>query len=325
MPSKQQLAREAIANLALRAAIQSTNYEVTGEYGLSPEGIERQKRQREFDAMRAEEAASQKQEQLNSPYIKTLRAQWRKPLATIMHDKTYSMGLFLDPLADLPMTSNPTESDFSKAEQIITQDLDDVLESRGVVLSNQGKLRTLCYGGLQSDAVTVTNGILYRGAVGTLQYWIACVNRLAELDIYDESEYAALPEAERQTEPVEESASADDLKAVAEEEWSKFPLWHAWEDSLLAGFGIKLNDRVRRIVCDEFVRANLSPYVAESFNEIRRRLVAREIFPTRPNGEPALTLDERMAAATENYDLSNPVQKKAWCHEIGRLKAILGE
>jgi hypothetical protein len=211
-------AREQLENIRLRAAIQGTNYEVTGEYGLSPEGIERQKNQRDFDALRAEEAASQRQAQQSAPYMRTLRSQWRKPLATIMHEKKFAMALYLDPSAGLPQTSIPADADFFKVEQIITRDLDDVLESRGIILSGQGKLRTLCYGGLQSDTVTVTNGIPYRGAVSTLQYWIACVNRLAELDAYDESEYAALPESQPETaEPVEETAEL--LREAADSQW----------------------------------------------------------------------------------------------------------
>jgi hypothetical protein len=215
---KEQLAREAIANFKLRAAIQSTNYEVTGEgnFFKSSDWQEKEKNQREWDSLRAEEAAEQKQEQLNSPYMKTLRAQWRKPLATIMHEKTYAMGLFLDPTAELPTASNPADADFSKAEHIINHDLDDVLESRGVILSRQGKFRTLIYGGLQSDAVTVVNGVEQRGAVGTLQYWIACVNRLAGLDAYDKSEYAALPEEERQPEP---DLTAEALREAADSQW----------------------------------------------------------------------------------------------------------
>lgn len=166
-------------------------------------------------------------------------------------------------------------------------------------------------------------GVEYRVKSDDINTWIAADRRLVELSAYSDAERAELLE-EDVVSSVEQSA--DELKAAAEQEWSKFPLWHAWEESLESGFGIKdLTDRIRRIVCDEFTRANLSPYAAESFNEIRRRLVAREIFPARPDGEPALTLDERMAAATENYNLSDPVQKKAWCHEMGRLRALLGE
>jgi hypothetical protein len=214
---KELQAREMVANLKLRASLAATNHEVTTGFHLTQEQIERQKNEAEFRALQAEEAAEQRQAQQNSPYNKTLRSQWRKPLATIMQEKTYSMALFLDPLAELPTTSNPADADFSKAQKIIENDLDDVLESKGIVLSSQGKLRTLIYGGLQSEATTVVNGISHQAATSSLQYWIACVNRLAEIDAYDESEYAALVIEERQSEPVEESA--EELREQADSQW----------------------------------------------------------------------------------------------------------
>ena len=322
MASKQKLAeaREAIANLKLRAAIQSTNYEVTGEGNFFKSNDSGAGDQKLWDSLKNEETAEIESKRKSNPHFANLSKMWSKPLDEILKMKSYAMPLLLDVDANFPL--KPADQiDYSKVESTVTDFL-DVMQAKNQVLSQVGKNRLIAFVGIQSEGSHVIAGVSYNVDVTDINTWIRALNRLVDFGAFGD-EYAALPEAETQAAPVEES-SADDLKAAAEEEWSKFPLWHAWEKSLESGFGIKLTDRIRRIFCDEFVRANLSPYAAESFNEIRRRLVAREIFPTRPDGEPALTLDERMAAATENYNFQDPAQKRAWAHEMGRLKAILG-
>jgi len=102
-----------------------------------------------------------------------------------------------------------------------------------------------------------------------------------------------------------------------------YSLFPAWEESLLKDFGIRLNDRQRRMVCDEFTRANLSPLCHESYNEIRRRMVRAKSFPLASNGLDALTVDESWAAAAEDFDFSDPRQKREWCLEMGRRRSLL--
>jgi hypothetical protein len=313
--SREREAQERLIDLRLRASIASTGYQEVGEYGLSPEGIERQKNQREFDALRALEAAEAEVQRKADPYFAQTAATWSKPVPELMQMKKYAGALLLDVAGSLPLTDKPIDS--AKAQSTYS-DFVALMQSKNQVLSLAGQQKLILYMGVNSESVHVSNGTEFSVAVDTLTCWVRALDRLLDLGAFGD-EYAAL-EDEPQSEP---DQTADDLKAAAEDEWSKFPLWHAWEESLSTGFGIKLTDRIKRIVCDEFVRANLSPYVAESFNEVRRRLVAREIFPARPDGEPALTLDERMSAATENYNFNDPRQKAAWAHEMGRLKAIL--
>lgn len=313
--SKEREAEEKLADLKLRASLAATNYEVNTGFHLTQAQIERQKNEAEFRALQQEEAEQLDRQRKNQPAFKVIAQQWSKPVDVLQR----TAGMLLPDVAtELPMTDKPI-GDVEKT----FNDFLDLARSRNIVFSADGQNRLILYTACASRGNHVIDGVSYHPALDKLDCWIAADRRLVELSAYSDAERAELLE-EDVVSSVEQSA--DELKAAAEQEWSKFPLWHAWEESLESGFGIKdLTDRIRRIVCDEFVRANLSPYVAESFNEIRRRLVAREIFPARPDGEPALTLDERMAAATENYDLSNPVQKKAWCHEMGRLRALLGE
>lgn len=310
---KELLAREAIETLKLRAAIQSTNYEVVGEYGRSNDSG--QGDQKLWLQLKAEEQQEQKQARKNQPAFKILSAQWSKPIAELIR----TAGMLLpDVGAELPMTDKLIVGDVQKT----LDNLVDLQKSRCVVYSRDGLNRLISYTGCAARCSQVIDGVSYHPALDTLDCWLAADRRLVELGAYGENERAELL-VDEQPQRVEQSA--EDLKAAAEQEWSKFPLWHAWEKSLESGFGIKLTDSYRRIVCGEFERANLSPYAADSYNEIRRRLVARERFPTRPDGEPALTLDERMALAVDNYNFNDPRQKAAYCHEMGRLRAILGE
>jgi hypothetical protein len=310
---REAIAAERLADLKLKAALASTNYQVTSEYGKSNDTSTGD--QNLWNQLKAEEATEEQAKRKNQPAFKIMSQQWSRSVANLQETSGTSLP---DVAVELPMTDKPV-GDVQKA----FNDFLDLARSRNIVFSRDGQNRLILYMGTMSRTSRTIEGVEYRVKSDDINTWIAADRRLVELSAYSDAERAELLE-EDVVSSVEQSA--DELKAAAEQEWSKFPLWHAWEESLESGFGIKdLTDRIRRIVCDEFVRANLSPYVAESFNEIRRRLVAREIFPARPDGEPALTLDERMAAATENYDLSNPVQKKAWCHEMGRLRALLGD
>jgi hypothetical protein len=319
MPSKQKEAQvaERLGVSRLNASIAGTGHEVTSGFHMTQAQLEAQKNQKEWDALRAEEADQLEAQRKNSKPFKFQTEQWSRPIETLKATR----GLLLpDVAANLPITDRAMDT---AKIQTAYEDLLSVMQTRGQVLSASGKQRFLLYVSVQAGATQVTDGKEYRLAADDINCLIACLNRMIDLGAFESDEYAALLEDDSQPEPIEQSA--DDLRELAEEEWSRFPLWHSWEQSLESGFGIKLTDSYRRIVCGEFERANLSPYAAESYNEICRRLVARERFPTRPSGEPALTVDERMAALTENYDLRNPVQKRAWCHEIGRLRSVLGE
>jgi len=319
MPSKQKEAQvaERLADLRLRASIAGTGHEVTSGFHLTQAQIEAAKNQKEWDELKRQDLVEAENQRRQEPAFKFQTEQWSRPIETLKATR----GLLLpDVAANLPVTDRAMDT---AKIQTAYEDLLAVMQTRGQVLSASGKQRFLLYVSVQAGATQVKGGKEYRLAADDINCLIACLNRMIDLGAFESDEYAALLEDDSQSEPVEQSA--DELRAAAEEEWSKFPLWHSWEQSLESGFGIKLTDSYRRIVCGEFERANLSPYAAESYNEIRRRLVARERFPTRPSGEPALTVDERMAALTENYDLRNPVQKRAWCHEIGRLRSVLGE
>lgn len=283
---REQETRAMLTNLKLQAAIRAGA--PTGGDEIFRSNDSGAGDQKLWDSLRAEEAAEQRQAQQNSPYNKTLRAQWRKPLATIMQEKTYSMALFLDPTAELPMSSNPADADFSKAQQVIENDLDDVLETKGIVLSANGKLRTMVYGGMQSDAVTVLNGVEHRGATGTLQYWIACVNRLAELDAYDESEYSALPEAASQPEPVEETA--DELLELAGSEFSRLwgAVWSQWLVSLKTHFDFVPTEEQKFSALRYFERANMGD--PQVWNNCRLALSKSGVFPNLLTREDVLCL-----------------------------------
>jgi len=145
-------------------------------------------------------------------------------------------------------------------------------------------------------------------------------NRLSSLGAVQEGVHFISPNPEPRHAPTELTA-----REQCEAEWQNqlFTLFPAWEASLLKDFGIHLNDRQRRMVCDEFTRANLSPLVHESYNEIRRRMVRAKSFPLASNGLDALTVDESMAAAAEDFDFSDPRQKREWCLEMGRRRAVL--
>jgi len=147
--------------------------------------------------------------------------------------------------------------------------------------------------------------------------------RLESLGLVKEgTHYTGKPQALPET--TQEPQILNDREQV-EADWLSqlYSLFPAWEESLMKEFGVRLNDRYRRMVCDEFTRANLSPLVHESYNEIRRRMVRAHSFPLASNGLPCLTVDESMADLTEQYDLSDPQQKREWCLEMGRRRAVL--
>jgi hypothetical protein len=321
MASQQKItqAREQVENFRLRAAIRAGA--PTGGDEIFRSNDSGAGDQKLWDALRAGEAVEIENQRKSKPHFANLATMWSKPLAEILKMKSYAMPLLLDVDAGLPL--KPADKiDYSKVESTVNDFL-SLMQAKNQALSTTGQNRLVTYVSVQTEGSHVIAGVSYDVDVTDINTWIRALNRLVDFGAFGD-EYAALLEDAPQSEPVEESSAAD-LKTAAEEEWSQFPLFHAWEQSLESGFGIKLNDSYRRIVCDEFVRANLSPYAADSYNKIRQILVARERFPARPDGEPALTLDERMALATENYILSDPIQKKAWCHEMGRLRAILGE
>jgi hypothetical protein len=147
-------------------------------------------------------------------------------------------------------------------------------------------------------------------------------NRLSSLGAVQEGVHfiSPNPEPQRDARPTELTA-----REQCEADWLSqlYSLFPAWEESLLQDFGIRLNDRQRRMVCDEFTRANLSPLVHESYNEIRRRMVRAKSFPLASNGLDALTVDESWAAAAEDFDFSDPRQKREWCLEMGRRRSLL--
>jgi hypothetical protein len=140
------------------------------------------------------------------------------------------------------------------------------------------------------------------------------------LGLIREGLHKVSPEPQARREPQELTA-----REQCEADWLSqlYSLFPAWEESLLKDFGIRLNDRQRRMVCDEFTRANLSPLCHESYNEIRRRMVRAKSFPLASNGLDALTVDESMADAAEDFDFSDPRQKREWCLEMGRRRSLL--
>lgn len=309
--------RERLEDLKLRSAIAATGYAVTSDFHPTREQLERQAHEAEFRAMQAEEAAEIEAARRKQPAFLVMSQQWNRPVDELIR----TVGTLLPDIGAaelLPLTDQPV-GDVSQTYA----DFRDLLKSRSIALSREGFNRLVTYMNVASRTSQIKDGQELHVAADTIDAWILADRRLCELsETYANQERAELLE-ESKPEPVNETA--DDLRAAAEQEWSKFPLWHAWEESLLAGFGVRLQDSDRRRVCEEFVRANLSPYAADSYDTVRQMLVARERFPLRQNGEPALTVDERMAQLTENYNLSNPAERRAWCHEIGRLRAILGE
>jgi hypothetical protein len=309
--------REQLADLRLKASLAATNYSVTSDFHQTPQQKLDAQHAAEFRELQMQEQAELEAARKKEPAFVLASQQWNRP----SDDLVRNVGTLTPDFGAaelLPLTDQPI-GDITKT----FADFKDLIQSRGIALTRSGINRLVTYMNLASRSVIVKNGVEHRVACDQLQAWVLADRRLCDLsDTYATEERAELI-------PEEASApaqtSADDLRAAAEEKWSRFPLWHAWEQSLSDGFNVKLSDNDRRRVCDMFVSANLSPYAAESYNTVRQMLVARERFPLRPNGEPALTVDERMAQLTENYNLSNPAERRAWCHEIGRLKAILGE
>jgi hypothetical protein len=239
-------------------------------------------------------------------YDRTLGELWRRPYDQIQY---LDSEVLFDQENNLPRAEAPIPP--TPANNTLVENAYNVfIDSMGStsVLSSEGKRKLLLYAASQQieDRRIILTSLLA---------WQTMLNRLASLGALDD-DYASIPE-----EKIEQPKLS--VREEAEAEWHRLLLFPQWVEQVRRDYGIRLDDRVKRIVCDEFVRMNLSPHVHESYNIIRRALVARQIFPKASNGLPALTVDERMAELTERYDFNDSSQRREWASEMGRLRAAL--
>jgi hypothetical protein len=130
-------------------------------------------------------------------------------------------------------------------------------------------------------------------------------------------DYAAVDPLPPTPEPAVES------RARAEADWDRLVLFGDWLKQLWSDYGVTLSDTQKKLAVDYLVTLNLSPLIHESWNIIRRRMVAAHQFPLAASGYPALTIDERFASMVEDFDLSTPEGRRHYASEMGRLKSVM--
>jgi hypothetical protein len=281
--SKQKEAQvaERLADLRLRASIAGTGHEVTSGFHLTQAQLEAQKNAAEFRQMQQEEAELLEQQRRERPAFKLISSYWSKPLAELQ--KTAGQSLpdveFSPPMTDQPITVNLQE---------VFNDFLAVLKSRDQVLSRDGQNRLILYCGIQSGVTRTVDGVTYRPDVSKVDSYVKALNRLVELNAFDESEYAALLEDEPQPEPVEQSA--DDLRELAGGEFVRLwgNVWSQWLVSLKTHFNFEPSEAQKIAALRYFENANMGD--PQVWNNCRIALSKSGVFPNLLTQEDILCL-----------------------------------
>lgn len=266
----------------------------------------------EWNRLKTEEAAELEKQRKSAPQFSQVATAWSKSFDTIMAERQYAMGLYLDPAANLPQKEKSTV-DLVKAEACIEQ-IQDSLEAKGISLNTDGWRRTVAYGGINSDATVVKDGVEYCGAIDTPEYWIASAHRLADLGAYAEGEYTLIEQPQAPTPRVE---SADEQKTVAESDFldNHFsPLWGDFLTYLNQKFSFIPSASQARAFLDFVVAHNLSVLNHESFNIARRALVRSGVLP-----DSCLDADDRLCIEMDSIDTSTAQGRAEYARRKNRL------
>jgi len=306
MPNERE-AERTIAALKLKAAIAATNHEVTSAYHLTAEQLERQKNQKEWDALRAEEASQLDAQRKQAPAFLFQASQWSRDLETL---KATRGILIPDAPANLPITDRAMDTAKIRTAY---EDLLAVMQSRGQVLSATGKQRFTLYVSVQAAVTQVIDGKEFHLAADDINGLIACLNRMLDLNVFGD-EYAALIPEESQPEAVEQTS--DELREEASSQWMRIfrPVWEQWIASLAQAPWNFTPDEDQKYAALRYLEQR-GTGDALAFDNCRIAMSNAGIFPN------LLTADDVLCAKLDagEWDLSTPAGRAAYARAKNQI------
>jgi len=265
-------AQAELIDLRLNAALAPSRS--AGVFGLSPEGEERARHQREFSEMQAEEARDERKKTMASPYFKTLRDQYSKSVAELMKIKTYAISTLFDPSCDLPL-AEVGSIDFNKAEENY-KELIPILETQGITLSETAAQKVLVYLAVNGECTRVIDGKSYQVDGSQMTAFVRAARRLNELGVFTADEYVEVLPQEPTVEPFD--PPADDMLQRAHAQFFQMfeETWNAWLQSLRDYFGLELTLAQKEKALTLLERLGCAP---TAWDECRITLSKANIIP----------------------------------------------